>query len=124
MLADDVIQKCTSAWAFPVMTIVARAYGQPRFCVDYRRSTLNRLLLRETWPMTNMESNLARFISVADIQSACWQIPVRPDHIERTALLVTNSGKYCLKKDAVWSLQKAVERLEWPRPYSRVKFRS
>ncbi|CAB1109534.1 unnamed protein product [Ectocarpus sp. CCAP 1310/34] len=49
-----------------------------------------------------MESNLdsvgsAKFISVADVQSAYWQIPVHPDHVERTAF-VTNSGKYCYKR--------------------------
>ena len=100
MLQDDIIEERSSVWGSPV-TIVARADGKPRFCVDYR-STVNKHLVRKSWPMANMESNLdsvgsAKFISVADVQSAYWQIPVHPDHIERTAF-VTNSGKYCFKR--------------------------
>ena len=100
MLSGGIIEELPSPWGSPV-TIVARKDGQPRFCVDYR-TTLNKLLIRKTWPMANMESNLdsvgsAQFISVADVQSAYWQIPVHPDHIERTAF-VTNSGKYCYRR--------------------------
>ena len=83
-------------------SIVACKDGQPRFCVDYRR-TLNKLLIRKPWPMATLERNLdslgtARFISVADVASAYWQIPVHPDHVERTALFVTNRGKYCFNR--------------------------
>ena len=83
------------------MTIVARKDGQPRFCVDYR-STLNKHLIPQTWPMANLEDIVdtvggAQFIRVADVQSAYCQIPVDPDHIESTAF-VTNSGKYCYKR--------------------------
>lgn len=35
--------------------------------------------------------------TVTDVQSACWQIPVHPDHIERTAV-VDNSGNFCCIK--------------------------
>ena len=49
--------------------------GSPRFCVDYRHA------LRTTWPIPNLESCLddlgqALFISVADILSAFWRLPV------------------------------------------------
>ena len=48
--------------------------------------------------MANLEDDIekvggAKFISVADVQSAYWQTPVHPDHVETTAF-VTNSGKY------------------------------
>ena len=61
---------------------MARKDGQPRFCVDYR-GTINMNLIRETWPMANLEDNIdmargAQFISVADVQSAYWQIPIHP----------------------------------------------
>ena len=97
MLADDIIEERSSPWASPV-TIVARKDGQPRFFVDYR-STLNKHLVRKTWPMANLEDNVdtvggAQFIGVADVQSAYWQIPVHPEHTESIAF-VTNSGKYC-----------------------------
>ena len=73
MLTDDIIEERSSPWASPV-TIVARKDGQPRFCVDYR-STLNKHLIRKTWPRANHEDNLdtvggAQYISAADVQSA------------------------------------------------------
>ena len=39
----------------------------------------------------------AKFIRVADVQSAYWQIPFHPDHVETTGF-ITNSGKYCYKR--------------------------
>ena len=70
MLNDDIKKERPSPWGSPV-TIVARKYGQPRFCVDYR-STSNKHLIRETWPIANLEDNIdkvggAKFISVADV---------------------------------------------------------
>ena len=100
MVTRGIAEKRFIPWGSPV-TIVARKDGQPRFCVDYRRS-LNKLLVRKPWSMANLERNLdsvgaARFISIADVASAYWQIPVHPDHIERTAF-VTNRGKYCFNR--------------------------
>lgn len=100
MLDDDIIEEASSPWGSPV-TIVERKDGKPRFCADYR-STLNKLLIRNTWPMANMEANLdsvgsAKFISVADVQSAYWQIPVHLDHVQRTAFVI-NSGKYAYRR--------------------------
>ncbi|CAB1102857.1 unnamed protein product [Ectocarpus sp. CCAP 1310/34] len=100
MLDDDIIEELPSQWGSPV-TLVARKHGKPRFCVDFR-ITVNKHIIRKTWPLADMESNLdsvgsANFISVANVQSAYWQIPVHPDHVERTAF-VTNSGKYCYKR--------------------------
>ena len=100
MLNDDIIEEHSSTWGSPV-TIVARKDGQPRFCVDYR-STISKHLIRKTWPMANLEDNIdmvggAKFITVADVQSAYWQIPVHPDHVETTAFVI-NSGKYCYKR--------------------------
>lgn len=97
MLEWGIIEKRPSPWGSPV-TIVAKKNGSPRFCVDYRH-TLNRHIVRKSWPLPNLETCLdavgtAAFISVADILSAFWQLPVDEDHIERTAF-VTPSGKYC-----------------------------
>ena len=83
----DIIEKRPSEWGSPVC-IVAKADGSPRFCVDYR-ATINRFLVRETWPMPDIESHIdtvggANFITVCDVQSAYWQIPIAPkDRIKR-----------------------------------------
>ena len=73
MFNDDMIEVRSSPWRSPV-TIVARKDGQPRFCVNYR-STINKHLIRKTWPMANLEDNIdmvggAKFIRVADVQSS------------------------------------------------------
>ena len=100
MISHGVAKKRTNPWGSPV-TIVACKDGQPRFCVDYRW-TLNKLIVREPWPMANLERNLGsvgavRLITVANVASTYWQIPVHPDHVERTAF-VTRHGKYSLKR--------------------------
>ena len=52
--------------------------------------------------MPNIESHLdaaggAKFITVADVQSAFHQLPVADSDIESTAF-VTEKGKYCFKR--------------------------
>ena len=97
MLEWDIIEKRPSPWGSPV-TIVAKKNGSPRFCVDYRH-TLNRHIVRKSWPLPHLETcvdsvGTAAFISVADILSAFCQLPVAEDHVERTAF-VKPTGKYC-----------------------------
>ena len=88
LLEQNIFEERTSAWGSPV-TIVSKADGSPRFCVDYRH-TLNRHLVRKTWPMPNIDTHLdavggAKFITVADVQSAFHQLPVAEADIESTA---------------------------------------
>ena len=82
-----IIEERASAWNSPV-TIVSKAHGSPRFCVDYR-DTLNRHLVRKIWPMPNIETHL-------DVQSAFHQLPAADSDIESTAF-VTAKGKYSFK---------------------------
>ena len=56
MLNDDIIEERSRPWGSPV-TIVARKDGQPRVCVEYR-STINKHIIRKTWPMANLEDNI------------------------------------------------------------------
>ena len=70
--------------------MVATADGAPRLCVDYR-TTINKFLIRETWPMSNIESHIdtvsgAKLITECDIQSAYWQIPIAMKDCHKTAL--------------------------------------
>ena len=74
-----IVEKNPSAYALPVC-MIATADGTPRFCVDYR-TTINKFLIRETWPMPDIECHVdtmggAKFITECDIQSAYWQIPI------------------------------------------------
>ena len=113
MLEGGIIEKRPSPWDSPC-TIVAKSNGSPRFCFDYRH-TLNRHIIRKSWPMPNLESCLdavgdALYITVADILSAFWQLLVAEEHVDRTAF-VTPGGKYCFKRmpfgvaNATWLFQ-------------------
>ena len=112
----DIIEKRPSEWGSPAC-IVAKADGSPRFCVDYR-ATINRFLVRETWPMPDIESHIdtvggANFITVCDVQSAYWQIPIAPKDRHKTAF-VTSKGKYVFKvlpfgiANAPWIFQRVM----------------
>ena len=99
MESNGIIEKSPSAWGSPVC-IVSKADGSPRFCVGYRNIT-NKFLVRETWPMPDIESHIdtvggAKFITVCDVQSAYWQIPIAKKDCHKTAF-VTSKGKYVFK---------------------------
>ena len=116
MQATGIIEKKPSEWGSPVC-IVAKADGSPRFCVDYR-TTINKFLVRETWPMPDIESHIDTvggvcFITVCDIQSAYWQIPIAQKDRHKTAF-VTSKGKYVFKvlpfgiANAPWIFQRVM----------------
>ena len=116
MESDGIIEKKTSAWGPPVC-IVAKADGSPRFCVDYG-NTINKFLIRETWPMPDIESHIdtvggAKFITVCDVQSAYWQMPIAKKNCHKTALLASK-GKHVFKvlpfgiANAPWVFQRVI----------------
>ena len=78
---------------------MTKANGSPRFCVY--RNTLNRDIIRKTWPMPNFESHHAvggaKLITVADVRSVFHQLPVADWDIESTTF-VTEKGKHCFKR--------------------------
>ena len=99
-LGWGIIEERPSPWDSPC-TLVAKKNGSPRFCVDYRH-TLNRNIVRKSWPLPNLDSSLdsvgdVKLISTADVLSAFWQLPVAEEHIDRTAF-VTPTGKLCFKR--------------------------
>ena len=104
MESVGMVEKKLSKWGSPVC-IVAKADGSPRFCVDYR-TIINKFLVREAWPMPDIESHIdtvggANFITVGDVQSAYWQIPIAKKDCHRTAF-VTSKGKYVFKVLPFW----------------------
>ena len=118
MESAGIIEKKPSEWGSPVC-IVAKADGSPRFCDDYR-TTINKFLVRETWPMPDTESHIdtvggAKFIIVCDVQSAYWQIPIAKKDRHKTALnFVTSKSKYVFKvlpfgiANAPWIFQRVM----------------
>lgn len=62
--------------------MVASKDGQPRFCA-HDHSTVNRHIMRKSWPMANLGSNIdtvgkGRLINVFNVTSAYWLLPVHP----------------------------------------------
>ena len=99
MQSVGIVENKPSKWGSPVC-IVAKADGSPRFCVDYR-TTINKFLVRETWSMPDIESRIdtvggVNLITVCDVQSAYWQIPIAKKDCHKTAS-VTSKGKYVFK---------------------------
>ena len=65
----------------PALCIVAKAAGSPRFCADYRNA-INKYVVRETWPMPDIEYHVdtvggAKCITVCNLQSSYWQKLIR-----------------------------------------------
>ena len=94
MLRDDLIRPSQSPWASPVI-LVAKKDGSKRFCIDYRRHKVSK---RDVYPLPRIDDALdalggAKYLSVLDLRSGYWQIPMAPEDREKTAF-VTHEGLY------------------------------
>lgn len=100
MLADDVVEPSNSAWNNPV-TLVRKADGTSRFCLDSRK--LNAISKHDAYPLPYVTSILdqlknAKYISTIDLKSAYWQIPLDgAESREKTAFTVPSRGLYHFK---------------------------
>ena len=99
MESAGIVEKKLSGWGLPVC-IVAKADGSPRFCIDYRTIT-NTFLVRETWPMPDIESHIdtvggVNFITVCDVRSVYWHILIAKKDCHETTF-VTLKGKCVFK---------------------------
>ncbi len=95
MLESKVIEPVESAWAFPIV-LARKSDGSWRFCVDY--SKLNDLVIKDSFPLPNIEEMIdelksAEVLSVVDLSSGFWQIPVHESAKEKLAF-VTHFGTY------------------------------
>eukprot|EP01053_Blabericola_migrator_P002822 Blabericola_migrator_1__2821@NODE_1807_length_3762_cov_37_917185_g1163_i0_p2_GENE_NODE_1807_length_3762_cov_37_917185_g1163_i0NODE_1807_length_3762_cov_37_917185_g1163_i0_p2_ORF_typecomplete_len391_score23_88RVT_1/PF00078_27/1_2e17RT_RNaseH/PF17917_1/3_9e16RT_RNaseH_2/PF17919_1/1_3e15RVT_thumb/PF06817_14/0_01_NODE_1807_length_3762_cov_37_917185_g1163_i07431915 len=87
MWKAGIIRPSTSPFAAnPVL--VRKKTGDVRFCVDYR--ALNRVTVRDRWPSPLISHLLAsikdsRYFIALDLRAACWEIPLRPSDIQKTA---------------------------------------
>ncbi|UYV62930.1 hypothetical protein LAZ67_2002542, partial [Cordylochernes scorpioides] len=89
------VRDSRSPWAFSV-TLVPKADGQKRLCVDYRR--LNALTIDDKMPLPNIQEVIdrlqgAKYFTSLDIASGYWHVEMAPDSTEKTAF-ITNEGLY------------------------------
>lgn len=89
MQENGIIEPCESAWAAPLI-IVQKPSGDLRPCVDYRK--LNAVTKTDRYPMPTIEQLLFRtdkrnFVSLLDLKSGFWQIPVAEEDRDKTAFV-------------------------------------
>ena len=98
-LTQDVVEHSQSPWSFGLLA-VPKKNGKTRWCVDYRR--LNDITLKDSFPLPNMEDNLARLahskvFSGIDGTGAYHVVSIKPEHRELTAFS-TPWGLYQFKQ--------------------------
>ena len=88
-LKSGVLTHSCSPWAAPAL-LVKKSDGSWRFCVDYR--WLNSVTKKDVFPLPRIDSLLDKLhgsviMSVCDMQSGYWQIPLDPRTREKTAFI-------------------------------------
>jgi hypothetical protein len=89
MLEAGIVEECESAWASPAV-LVPKPDGSTRVCVDYGR--LNAVTKPDMYPLSRMDDLLNAIgpigcISTLDLQAGYWQIQIRPEDRDKTALV-------------------------------------
>lgn len=100
MLDLGVIEESKSAWSSPV-TVVAKAGGKSRLCLDARQ--LNDATVKDAYPMPKIEMILSRlhetyYITSLDLKDAFWQIELDERAREMTAFTVPGRPLYHFKR--------------------------
>lgn len=78
MLSHGLIEPAYSEWSSPV-TLVPKADGSHRFCIDYRK--VNALTRADSYPLPRVDDCIdcvgsSRFISKFDLVKGYWQVPL------------------------------------------------
>jgi hypothetical protein len=89
MEREGIIRRSTSPWASP-LHMVSKKDGSWRPCGDFRR--LNLVTEADVYPLPNMldfSDRLAgcRVFSKIDLRKGYWQILVRPEDVQKTAVI-------------------------------------
>ena len=101
MLKNDIIENSNSEWHAPVV-LVRKKNNEWRFCIDYRR--LNAVTKTKVFPLPRMEDmfqavgeSKPQFLTILDLASGFWQIPLDKQSREKTAF-ITEGGLYHFKR--------------------------
>ena len=99
MLKAGVIEHSYSPWASPVV-LVRKKDGEIRFCVDYRK--VNDVTEKDVYPLPRIDVvldqlNGARYFVKLDLYKWYWQVPVREEHVPKTAFS-TPDGHYQFRR--------------------------
>jgi hypothetical protein len=91
MLKRKIIEPSMSPWSSSIVLVQKKSkdWGiKYRFCVDYR--ALNAVTKPDAYPIPNIVDTLdslghSKIFSVLDVASGYHQIPIKPEHREKTA---------------------------------------
>ena len=91
MIQREIIEPSTSPWSSSIVLVQKKSRDNSvkyRFCIDYR--SLNAVTKPDAYPIPNIVDTLdslgqSKIFSVLDMASGYFQIPIRPDHREKTA---------------------------------------
>ena len=97
---NDIIEKCSSPWNFPLVCVWKKEKQDIRVCVDFRQ--LNKITVRPAFPMPNVEEMLntlngAKYFSTIDLGNAYHQVELEDESKVKTAFS-TKDGQYCFKR--------------------------
>ena len=89
MLKHKIIQPSNSPWSSAIL-LVPKPDGTWRFCVDYRR--LNDVTVKDVYPLPRIDETIdalvdSNYMSVFDLTSGYWQIPVDKTSLQKTAFI-------------------------------------
>ncbi|XP_052738593.1 uncharacterized protein LOC128198270 [Bicyclus anynana] len=89
MIAENIIEPCTSPWSSPVV-LVPKKDGGTRVCIDYRQ--LNSITVADKYPLPRMDDLLhsakqTPFMSTIDLRSGYWQIKVGDQDQPKTCFI-------------------------------------
>ncbi|CAH8602562.1 unnamed protein product [Dicrocoelium dendriticum] len=95
MESKGIIRRTHSPYSSPVL-LTKKADGTYRFCIDFRE--LNRVTVKDAFPMPQMEEifsslHSAKQISLIDLRSGYWQLPIAEEDRHKTAFSV-NGQQY------------------------------
>ena len=96
MLNQGVVQPSNSPYSAPIV-LVKKKDGSTRFCVDYRK--LNDVTIKDAFRIPKIDQTFdalrgAKFFSSLDLASGYWQVPVAPEHRNKTAFVTPDGGLY------------------------------
>jgi len=97
---NDIIEKCSSPWNFPLVCVWKKEKQDIRVCVDFRQ--LNKITVRPAFPMPNVDDMLntlngAKYFSTIDLGNAYHQVELEDESKIKTAFS-TKYGQYCFKR--------------------------
>ena len=89
LLDQEIIRPSKNPWAAPIV-LVKKKDGTQRMCVDYRKR--NKVTINDPYLLPNIEDLIAnigssKFITTLDLTKGYYQVPVNPQHREKTTFV-------------------------------------